>query len=67
MKCTTLMQACRNLDCAHCADEKEMEVCQSAAGFYIGTKTPEGFPNCRITVYMSQEEATEMLEMSQQV
>ena len=28
-------------------EKRPLEVCQSAAGFYIGTKTPEGAPNTR--------------------
>lgn len=33
-----------------CRKGYKLQICQSAAGYYIGTKD-EGMPNCRITEY----------------
>lgn len=42
-----------------CVNGYEIEALKSAAGYYIGTRTEEGMPQCRIssTYYPSKEEA----------
>lgn len=37
----------------------KVEVLRSAAGWYIGTRTEEGFPNCRMTDYFATKELAE--------
>ena len=38
-----------------CRKGYNIEVLKSAAGYYIGTKDEEGFPNCRISGYSDKE------------
>ena len=33
-----------------------VEVMKSPAGYYLGTRDPEGFPNCRISGYCQSKE-----------
>ena len=42
-----------------CVKGNEIQPMRSAAGWYIGTRTQEGFPNCRITnqYYKTADEA----------
>ena len=40
-----------------CRKGFDLEVMQSGAGYYIGTRDDEGFPNCRITGYYSKKGA----------
>ena len=42
-----------------CVNGYEIKPLKSAAGWYMGTTTPEGWPNCRITThyYKTAEEA----------
>ena len=39
-----------------CRKGYDIIVCQSAAGFYRGTKTEFGEPNCRLTGYAGTKE-----------
>lgn len=41
-------------------------VCQSAAGYYLGTKDETGAPNCRLTDYAGTKDQAENLEMTRQ-
>lgn len=47
-----------------CKQGYEIEVCESTAGYYMGTVDPDdGFPNCRITgYYKTPEEAAAALK-----
>lgn len=42
-----------------CKQDFEVQVLQSASGYYIGTLDEEGFPNCRLSVeyYKTRESA----------
>lgn len=44
-------------------EQLPLEVCQSVAGFYLGTRTPEGEPNTRESVeyWRQRREADEAL------
>lgn len=44
-----------------CIKGYEVEVMKSPAGFYLGTKDNEGFPNCRISGYCQMLEIAEYL------
>ena len=44
-----------------CKKGYEVEVLNSAAGFYLGTKDDEGFPNCRISAHSQSRELAEYL------
>lgn len=39
-----------------CIKGFEVEVMKSPAGYYLGTKDKEGFPNCRISGYCQSKE-----------
>lgn len=44
--------------CANCTHSKypaEVRAMKSAAGWYVGTKTKDGFPNCRISGYTDEK------------
>ena len=43
-------------------DPHEPQVCRSAAGYYIGTRTEDHMSYARYTHYMSEEEAKELLK-----
>lgn len=43
-------------DVMKCIKGFEVEVMKSPAGFYLGTKDKEGFPNCRISGYCQSKE-----------
>jgi hypothetical protein len=43
-----------------------VQVCQSAAGYYMGTKTLEGEPNCRLSDYADSPEMARRLPLSRQ-
>ena len=49
-----------------CIKGYEVEVMNSPAGYYLGTRTPEGFPNCRISGYCQNKELAPYLVMSRQ-
>lgn len=44
-----------------CVNGFEIKPMKSAAGWYMGTRTKEGYPNCRVTTnyYKTAEEAEE--------
>ena len=44
-----------------CIKGFEVEVMKSPAGYYLGTKDSEGFPNCRISGYCQMLEIAEYL------
>ena len=44
-----------------CRKGYEVEIMKSPAGYYLGTRTPEGFPNCRISTYCQSEELAHYL------
>ena len=47
-----------------CVNGYEIKPLKSAAGWYMGTTTPEGWLNCRITThyYKTAEEAKERMD-----
>lgn len=49
-----------------CRKGYEVEVMKSPAGYYLGTKDKEGFPNCRISGYCKSEELAPYLIPSRQ-
>lgn len=44
-----------------CYKGYELQVCKSAAGYYIGTMDEEGIPNCRLTDYAKTVEKAKEL------
>lgn len=46
----------------NCGLDLPLEVCQSAAGYYLGYWCPQCGPFSRETVYMAEEKAKEELE-----
>ena len=49
-----------------CKKGFEVKVCQSGAGYYLGTMDKEGLPNCRISDYAETEKEAEKLPMVRQ-
>lgn len=43
-----------------------LEVCKSAAGYYLGTKDEICCPNCRLTDYAATPEEAEQLQLLRQ-
>lgn len=51
-----------------CKKGYEVKPLKSAAGWYVGTLDPEGFPNCRIsTEYAKSEEFAKILILDRQI
>lgn len=51
-----------------CKRGLEVKVLKSAAGYYIGTLTEDGFPNCRITrSYSATEEGAKCSLLDRQI
>ena len=51
-----------------CKKGYDVKPLKSAAGYYIGTLDPEGFPNCRISSgYAESEEEAVMLSLDRQI
>ena len=52
-----------------CINGYEIEAMQSAAGWYMGTRTEEGFPKCRITTryYRTPDEAMDNMDADYRV
>ena len=51
-----------------CKKGYDVKPLKSAAGYYIGTLDPEGFPNCRISSgYAESEEEAVMLPLDRQI
>lgn len=52
-----------------CKKGYEVKPLKSAAGWYVGTLDPEGFPNCRITTKYakSEEDARNLLFLDRQI
>lgn len=46
-----------------CRKGLEVKVLKSAAGYYVGTLTEDGFPNCRITTLYSATEEGAMNDL----
>lgn len=49
-----------------CKNGYTLEVCRSAAGFYLGTKDEMGCPNCRLSDYAPTAEEAEHLLLLRQ-
>ena len=51
-----------------CKKGFEIEVFKSPAGYYLGTKDQDGFPNCRISrEYAATKEEAERLPLNRQI
>ena len=51
-----------------CKKGYDVKPLKSAAGYYIGTLDPKGFPNCRISSgYAKTEEEAVMLPLDRQI
>lgn len=46
-----------------CRKGFEIEVFKSPAGYYLGTKDQDGFPNCRISMYSDTDDMTPLTDL----